>query len=290
MENNQNQEIDKTVEVSEVKKDIFNDVTSFSKILAAVLFITLPFVGFYLGFTINVSDNNQISNSEYITTDTSKEEVEVVQNPSTDTHVFPYYVEEDLEKLKTNLNKNEKDLSLVKQFTAEFENETLSEFVLATSTEASLLRLVDNDQYSIYTKLGIEGGKYLRLFKHDKKSNMLSEMKTSDYFHDGYNHSIFSADKKYIATITEEGTELALIDVTTDTIKSIMKIEPAEAKRFTNNCEFTCEANLKWIDSESISVKVFNYDFCEYDDSRNNWVCEPSASPATQDVIVEIKN
>lgn len=32
-------------------KNAFNTVTTFSKILAFILFITLPFVGFYLGLT-----------------------------------------------------------------------------------------------------------------------------------------------------------------------------------------------------------------------------------------------
>jgi hypothetical protein len=71
------------VEVAESKKNFLFEVTTVSKTLAALLFITLPFAGFWIGTKYSINPEN------YIYTSTIPEVDDFEQTPQNETPIVP---------------------------------------------------------------------------------------------------------------------------------------------------------------------------------------------------------
>ncbi len=287
-----------TVGEEVVRKNYFNQITSFSKIVSGILFIVFPFVGFWLGLQYSDTQLTQsealFESSTTIATKNSSHDSENTVSKNTDAKIasntqtnatFHYVDWENYSKLQSETL----DLKSLPDYihTLDVINNTKVQgevripfFVKQAETETYILL-----SGIPYGKDGAPWG----LVKFDKQTKVLSEMKISEYFHPLNSGSVISPNGKFAATILDSDISLALMDLESDTIKTIMLLDANANERFTTACELGCLTSVVWIDTKNIQVRKYIYESCEataagYKPSK----CSPFKAEKYEDLIISI--
>ena len=245
--------------------------TPVSKILAAVLFIILPFIGAYVGYQLAGEDT--VPKFQEVTSPENTEDVnvgnaEVVENDSSVDVNWPYqpyatdtlrYVLADQNTDDFWQNKNNYSNSIavkgVHFVDSEAQKVSSAPFLRVTAT-------VPNG-YVLTLPCFIEsecgnGG----LFKYDEVKKEVTTMKGGAYYYPMTTGDYRSPDGTKIAVT--KGFTLGVIDLMQDTFTAIKTFEYTENKTFSL-CEMGCQSDIRWSDSQTLSAQVFEYERCDKD-------------------------
>lgn len=220
-----------------------NQVTSLSKILAAVIFISLPFIGAVIGYRLageSGAVNTQI--------------VETV--PATSVHSLRYIYPADWNEYVTDQASFSKIQTLDNLI---IEDESLKDIGQAPYFVALLASTPD---YMIFCRLPFEKeGSCHRLFKYTISDHNFTEMTTSNLYNPFASGGVLSRDQTKIALVPvsegEFGTKIGYIDLKNDTFIQL-KTVPRD-KSFLICGEVSCGSDIVWIDDDTFQVNVYEY-------------------------------
>jgi len=289
-----------------------HQVTSTSKILAAVIFITLPFVGGYVGYMCAPEKVTEVqipmptvieSNELVILPEMNTQEVvnETAASDSLDTALINLgtfiHPVDGVDKVSTISNlqyiekndwseyvKNETTFSKINTI----ENVTFKNFeddYLPGQEQDFVALLASTSEYMIFCRLPFEkGGTCNGLLKFSFDTETLTEMKVSDIYNPFYMNGTLSPNGTKIASVSE--IEIGYIDLINDVYVSVSKLDPSSATSYIRDCEYGCITFLEWISDTVLKTRVYEYDSCV--SKQSEYFTERTCTPYNTEKFDEV--
>ena len=267
-----------------------NQVTTFSKYLAMVLFVALPFIGAYVGHQLgaqketitsalenNISAGNSFSEELMPSTDAVSYEIDQTSVENYNNEINSYYSTTTLRYVEANQDTSD--------FWANPNNYTNSKVITGVTfvdleaqkiSSKPFLRILQSAPYGFILTLPCfiesecgDGG----LFKYDKVKKEVTSMKGSKYFYPMMTGNYRSPDGSKIAVAYM--FTLGVIDLINDEYTEIHKFDYKEHKTFSI-CEMGCYSDLKWSGSDTLFAQVFEFEKCNSEGSCESPYIMPS--------------
>lgn len=287
------------------QKSVLNSVTPFSKFLTAVLFIILPFIGGWVGFSFapeRVVVVNKVVYKEIERVDEVKEiaqkESEMISNEDGTIPLKQIaYIKFEDDDTFTNLMW---DYERMFDFATKLSVDSVGEEPLLSDEWGPYYFLeTETETYFIFSQQG-GNGVPSGLYKFDKSTADFSEMKVSDLYLPFYNGTRFSPDRRNVMVIVDSIQDLAeekllfesdsasalvVLNMDTDDYVVLAQLDSEDEKRFVSNCEQWCETNMEWVDNQTVVVRVYDFEECSED-----LKCETQESVGFEDTTFSVRN
>ena len=250
-------------------------VTTLSKTVAALVFITLPFLGFWLGY--EYASKSMVLVPEVYTVETS----EIASSTAQLAYDYPkLYTDPKSTSTVRFISKRGSDMETYEEFTETVYLDKESEEASLNSSFLFAASLPDHS--IILTKLptyatdGFDSG----LYKYSPTNRTLSTMNVSKYYIPAVSNAVFNSDFTNILVVSEkekdkyrsQGAGLGVIDLVHDTYTSVGSFDIFSKKRFSL-CEFGCYSELKWISDSKVSAKVYEFEECPLPEAGGDVMC-----------------
>ena len=248
-------------------------VTTTSKILAAVIFISLPFVGGYVGYTL--APEKMIAVSVPVSVEDSTAETKPDSGKSI-RYILPADWNTYIKYLRENqVTEDKVNFSMVKTI----DNVLIvgaDEFTNNLGQAPYFIQLIASfDDYFVFCLPPFgKGGTCNWLYKYSKLTNVLKEMNSSSLYNPFYTSAVISPDQTKIALIqggdeNSRGKEIGYINLVDDTYTPIKNISSLNDSIFLDCDEeqITCSARITWLNNETITAEV--YPVCALKNSCN---------------------
>ena len=268
-------------------------VTKTSKILAAIIFIAMPFVGGSVGWkygfksglnthtTWNLPEGTRIDASQYNSEELArllkvKEDFDLKLLQEKLQKEVESYIGTTTVSADASLEKTYFDLGwLVYQPSGDSKN-LVSEQVRYTDEQAA--KAASKPYLSFVTQIGSKviltlgcfkftECTFSGLYKFDTSTKEFSTMKSGDLYVPMYTGGELSPDKTKIALVPYReyntlGTEFGYIDLVSDTYHNLSGLDLVGNSRFTL-CEMGCSTEMSWLSNTSVIATKFDYDSCD---------------------------
>ena len=237
-------------------------VTPVSKILAMVLFIVLPFLGFWLGYVYKpIMDVAMISDTQ---------STQIKMDSSADAMS---------KRQVTNNGVSEKTSSTSEYF------KTDGPLIFKVNAQDTVLHLIDYVRYSDNKASAVAQLPYVQLiasstgslflsapcfravectfsglYKFDTKTNTISEMKVSNMYDQTEHGSSVSPNETNIITTSYNSNGLSLlnIDLLSDTVKVLETFSTSSKKSYCN-VGIGCKIRANWIGEDIFELTIFDF-------------------------------
>lgn len=251
-------------------------VTPVSKYLAMVIFVTLPFVGGYVGYKLapeKVVEVSVVTPSIPIATSTASAVVFLApqQKFTYESMVAKFTKSKDTLRFGTGkIKQSFSDSDIPFDFYENYSEITGVSFADQNAADVSSLPYLDlvatTSDYMLFSApifIATEGSNS-GLYKYDTASKVLGTMESSSLYNPFRTSGIISPDKTKIAVVKYPAFTLGFIDIKNDTFTAVKTFSVSENKLFAV-CEMGCDFDIRWIDTQTISAKVFEFERCGSD-------------------------
>lgn len=269
-------------------------VTIVSKLLAAVVFITLPFVGFWMGMQSSLNTMSvpvavigdpisQPESASIVSNGSVKEDPNNIASSSPGQYVgsemvdVVYVVSEPYKEL----DKNDVEYIAYKERKYTLDDvRVLDAQAYVATEEPSLVFVASTSQELFFSDLCEDKCSSAGLYRYDVTKKTLTTMRVSENFRVAQDNWYLNTKGfgKNIIIVTSE--DLAVIDLMNDTYKVLKSLKWSDNKTFMYCPAYCGNSKVDWLDEDTIEVLVYEYEMC--DESRSCLTGEPKSTSTLQ--------
>ncbi len=230
-------------------------VTTTSKILAAVIFIILPFVGGYIGYKVASETTEKVS-APVMSVD-SKTFVKKAGDKS-----IRYILPADWNEYAKD-SANFSKVETLNNVLIKGEDESVKNFGQAPYFTQLIASTSD---YLIFCSPPFgKAGSCNWLYKYSKSTQELAEMKSSSLYNPAFTSAVISLDQTKIALVhignNEENRdkEIGYINLVDDTYTTLKNLSSSSDSSFSDCDEeqIICGTKITWLDNNTITAEVY---------------------------------